>query len=99
MQELNDERFYIYANLAHSEELLAIDDIKDKVELLRVRTDGFRHFWFKVIIRVEISFLVFDLMLIMYSPIWMKKQPDISGGRGPYKIAKSTLSGKDWFYR
>jgi len=29
------------------------------------------------------------------------QQPDISGGRGPYKISKSNirLSGKDWFYR
>ena len=56
MQELNDERFYIYANLAHSDEQLAIDDIKDKVELLRVRSDGFRHFWFKVIIGSRSAF-------------------------------------------
>ena len=51
VQELNDERFYVYANLANMQELEAgMDDPKHKVELLRVRTDGFRHFWFKVLV-------------------------------------------------
>ena len=51
VQELNDERFYVYANLANMQEVEAgLDDPKHKVELLRVRTDGFRHFWFKVLV-------------------------------------------------
>lgn len=47
VQELTDERFYVYGNLALNDDALALDDVKDKIELLRVRTDGFRHFWFK----------------------------------------------------
>ena len=51
VQELNDERFYVFANLANMQELdTGEDDPKHKVELLRVRTDGFRHFWFKVLV-------------------------------------------------
>ena len=71
--------------------------MKDKIELLRVRTDGFRHFWFKSTVESFSSLVVY--FSASYSLVQPFKQPDISGGRGPYKISKSTLSGKDWFYR
>ena len=46
VQEIEDEKYFIFANLCH-EESLDMNDAREKVELLRVRTDGNRHFWFR----------------------------------------------------